>query len=176
MRPYGVIDSTKNSQVVALILAALSLYCLENCKFFIIGVLFWIPTEYLIHRFIFHANTKNQTLKKAIQIFHINHHIDPTNKSIVCVPLSVLMASSIFMISVPALFGIRIDCALGFSIGFNLSLITYDIIHFNLHFKEDHSLNWIERRLKPNHMAHHFKNIKKKFGVTSSFMDWIFRS
>lgn len=176
MRHYGDIESTKNAQVIALILAVLSLFFLKNCKFFIMGALLWIPIEYLIHRFVFHVNTKSQTLKKAIRIFHINHHIDPTDKSIVCVPSPIFVISSIFMASVPVFFGLRIEDALGVSLGFNLALITYDIIHYNLHFKEENSLNWIERRLKPNHMAHHFKNIKKRFGVTSSFMDWLFRS
>ena len=64
----------------------------------LVGILIWTPTEYLLHRFVFHFSPKNpsERMKRLLFLMHGVHHAEPREKSrlvmppVVSLPLATL--------------------------------------------------------------------------------------
>src|SRR5437660_7942439 len=98
---------------------------------FLLGILLWTLTEYLIHRYIFHYEPKTRIGKRLHFIVHGVHHDYPSDARRLVMPPSV---------SIPLAF-----LFLGFfletlgrsgpavSAGFAFGYVCYDGIHFAIH-------------------------------------------
>ena len=65
--------------------------------------------------------------------------------------------------------------AWGFFSGFVCGYLIYDMVHYSIHHwttTKSPVLRWIRH----HHMAHHYKDTNKGFGVSSPFWDRIFRT
>ena len=83
-----------------------SLSPIEYVGSFIMGILIWTLTEYVLHRFVFHMPTIGPITKRFVWLFHGLHHDDPTRLVMPPVPaiLIVSILYALFSIVVPVKF------------------------------------------------------------------------
>lgn len=147
---------------------------------FLIGVAIWTPTEYLLHRFVFHFSPPNpsERMQRFLFLMHGVHHAEPRVKTrLVMPPVVSLPLAGLFYL----LFNLVIGRLLGQSAwvpgvfaGFILGYLIYDLTHYALHhfsFKGRYF-----EKLRRHHMAHHFKTHNQRFGVSTWFWDDVFRT
>ncbi|MBL7685383.1 MAG: sterol desaturase family protein [Deltaproteobacteria bacterium] len=147
-----------------------SLSILENLLLFVLGVITWSLTEYLLHRFLFHYEPSSNLGKRLVFLFHGIHHDYPNDSKRLVMPPSVSLpiAAILFYCFYFSVIG-KIFLA-----GFGTGYLIYDLMHFSLHHFPMKSL-WA-MKLKQYHLRHHFKNPNQGYGVSSPLWDWVFRT
>ena len=104
---------------------------------FLIGLFIWTPSEYLLHRFVFHFRPRNPTQERMVYLFHGIHHHQPQCKTrlvmppVVSIPLSAVFYGLYTLIlgtllGVPHWVGPMVS---GFTIGY----LVYDLTHYATH-------------------------------------------
>lgn len=137
---------------------------------FVLGILSWSITEYLLHRYIFHFHPTSEFGKKIHFLFHGVHHDYPNDSNRLVMPpgISVPLAFLFY-------FGFKLVMApyllYPFFAGFVLGYLFYDMLHYALHHVDMKGKFWIA--LKTHHLKHHFKDPDKGFGVSSPLWDII---
>jgi len=147
---------------------------------FVIGLVIWPLVEYLLHRFIFHFSPKNpsERMNRVLFLMHGVHHAQPKEKTrlvmppVVSIPLAAIFYG-LFFGGVGCFFKLPhyVD---GIFAGFLTGYVVYDMTHYALHhfsFKGAYFM-----KLRQHHMAHHFKNHNRRFGVSTWLWDDIFRT
>ncbi len=139
---------------------------------FILGLLSFTLTEYLIHRYLFHMDTHTEQRKKTQYVIHGVHHEYPKDKSRLAMPpiASITLATALLFI-----FRLAIgDLVFSFLPGFLMGYAGYLFVHYILHAyqppKNGFKILWI------HHGIHHYKNPEKAYGVSSPLWDYIFRT
>ncbi len=135
-----------------------------------VGVFTWTLVEYLMHRFAFHFETKNETGKKLVYMLHIIHHDHPTDSD------KLYQPPLVNIVIITLLFGffylLMGNWVYLFLPGIIFGYLAYSTIHFVIHkFKPPFEF------LKPlwrHHNLHHYRFQDKAFGVSSPFWDLIF--
>jgi sterol desaturase/sphingolipid hydroxylase (fatty acid hydroxylase superfamily) len=142
---------------------------------FLLGVLLWTFSEYMLHRFVFHFKPRNAWQERASFMFHGVHHYQPRIKTRLVMPpaLSIPLALIFFTFFwlVFGLVALPHWTAPVFS-GFILGYLLYDLTHYATH-------HWpmpfeYYKFLKRYHMNHHYKTPNARFGVTSPVWDMVF--
>ncbi len=146
----------------------------------ILGILIWTPTEYLLHRFVFHYSPKNpsEKMKRLLFLMHGVHHAEPREKSrLVMPPVVSLPLAAVFFLLFNYLVGnlLRLTFIVpGLFAGFMTGYLIYDMTHYALHH---FSLSGeYFRKLRQHHMGHHFKSHNAKYGVSSWIWDKVFHT
>jgi sterol desaturase/sphingolipid hydroxylase (fatty acid hydroxylase superfamily) len=143
---------------------------------FLIGLFIWTPSEYLLHRFVFHYPPKGARQERIVYLFHGIHHHQPQEKSrlvmppVVSIPLSAVFYGLFTLIlgvilGVPHWVGPMVS---GFTIGY----LNYDLTHYATHHLPLKG-RWL-KYLKRYHMLHHYKTPNARFGVSSPLWDIVF--
>ena len=141
--------------------------------FFLIGLLVWSATEYLLHRFIFHYYPTSGIGKRIHFIFHGVHHDYPKDKKRLVMPLSAsipLAAIFYFIFSVVLLQ----NQLFAFFPGFLLGYLIYDMLHYAMHHYNFKS--GVMKKIKQHHMLHHYHDSSKGYGVSSALWDDILQT
>ena len=137
---------------------------------FAAGALIWTFAEYVIHRFVFHPPFSETYLKKMYFFVHGVHHDAPDDATRLMMPPSASIPLAIlFYYIFQSTAGIY---ALPFFAGFVAAYMAYDFVHFATHF-----FNWKFawfRKIKENHMRHHYLTQKFNFGLSSPLWDYVF--
>ncbi|TDQ06349.1 sterol desaturase family protein [Pedobacter metabolipauper] len=160
----------------------ISYFCFESVQengfvpffgYLLLGLFFWTLTEYILHRFIFHFYPSSAIGKRIHFIFHGVHHDYPNDAKRLVMPpsASVPLAIAFYYLFKWLLAPLMLN---GFFAGFMLGYLFYDITHYMLHHAQFKNEFW--RKLKQQHMLHHYDDATKKYGVTSDFWDKIFRT
>ena len=140
---------------------------------FVVGIIVWTLTEYLLHRFVFHMKVIGPLTKRFVFLFHGLHHDDPNDPTRLVMPpvpaiLIVGLLYFLFSLVVPGSY------LKAFMASFIIGYLTYDYIHYGTHhFK---MTSPIGRYLKKWHLQHHFRHEKAKYGVSSPLWDYIFNT
>ena len=134
------------------------------------GLVLWSFTEYMTHRFLFHAQAGSGKGKRILFLFHGVHHDYPRDsKRLVMTPFASIPASIasfyLFHWAFGAAYGIAIF------IGFVAGYVVYDMIHYMLHHCSNKFLS-----LKKYHLRHHYSDHDRGFGVTTPFWDGVFHT
>lgn len=141
--------------------------------YFILGVVIWTLTEYVMHRFVFHFTPKGALQERIHFVFHGVHHDYPKDRKRLVMPPSVSIPLALFFFVLFRL--IFSDQALfAFWPGFILGYLWYDMMHYAMHhytFKQPYL-----KRVQHHHMIHHYQDPNKDFGVTSDIWDKVFHS
>ncbi|HNS11340.1 MAG TPA: sterol desaturase family protein [Bacteroidia bacterium] len=141
--------------------------------YFIAGVFIWTLTEYLLHRFVFHWEPPGKLGKRIHFIFHGVHHDYPSDsKRLVMVPTVSIPLAVLFYFIFYKILGEQ-SVAPFFS-GFLCGYLFYDMCHYAIHHYNFKSKFWL--KLKQHHMLHHFGDMQRGFGVSSTFWDLVFRT
>lgn len=137
------------------------------------GLLLWTVTEYLLHRFVFHWNTKNRTGKYFVFLFHGLHHDDPQDPTrLVMPPVPAIIIISLLWMLFSAVFPVKyIDVLMA---SFLIGYLCYDYIHYATHHFAMTSK--VGRYLRKYHLQHHYGNEQSKYGVSSPLWDYVFKT
>ncbi|MFP5039860.1 sterol desaturase family protein [Parasediminibacterium sp. JCM 36343] len=142
--------------------------------YYLIGLLVWTATEYLLHRFVFHFQPSSAWGKRIHFIFHGVHHDYPKDaKRLVMPPSASIPLATVFYFLFYVIFKHKIDLYAFFP-GFLTGYLIYDMLHFAMHhynFK-----NPLMKKIKQHHMLHHYDDPTKGYGVSSALWDVIFQS
>jgi len=114
---------------------------------FLGGVIFWTFFEYFFHRFVFHFNATTPLQHKILFTIHGVHHQYPNDK----------------------------DRGWGFFAGFGAGYVGYDMMHYAVHHVQN-SKSALFRKIRRHHMAHHFRDTRQGFGVSSYFWDRVYKT
>jgi sterol desaturase/sphingolipid hydroxylase (fatty acid hydroxylase superfamily) len=137
----------------------------------ICGLLLWTITEYVLHRYVFHWNSKSRAGKYFVFLFHGLHHDDPQDPTRLVMPpvpaiLIVSLLWGLFSLIFPAQF---LEVIMAY---FLIGYLCYDYIHYATHHFAMTST--IGRYLRKYHLQHHYSGEASKYGVSSPLWDYIF--
>jgi len=150
-----------------------SLSAFEFVLSFVVGMVIWTLTEYILHRFVFHMPTIGPLTERFVFLFHGLHHDDPNDPTRLVMPpvpaiLIVALLYYFFGMFTP------VKYHQSFMAFFIVGYLCYDYIHYATHhFKMNGKVG---RYLKKWHLQHHFRHEKAKYGVSSPLWDYIFRT
>ncbi len=137
---------------------------------FFVGLLSFTLLEYIMHRFIFHLNPKNEKQEKFTYTVHGVHHDYPKDKDRLAMPMPLSLTICIGFFFLFKLFmGINV---FGFLPGFFMGYAIYLGIHYMIHAFQPPKNFW--KIFWVHHGIHHYKNPRNAFGVSSPFWDVIF--
>jgi dihydroceramide fatty acyl 2-hydroxylase len=135
------------------------------------ALVFWSLTEYLLHRFLFHAEFQNPKLQRMVFLLHGVHHDYPNDSErLLMPPLAAIPIAAIFYLLFSFVLGAEL--AQPFFAFFLVGYLIYDYIHYGTHHFRIKS-TWMNS-LKKNHMAHHYIAPDQYFGVSSPIWDRVF--
>ena len=137
---------------------------LEALGLVVVGLLLWPLVEYGIHGGLSHA------WRTPVSPLHWEHHKHPER---------VFTSPVVWVPGTAAIYGLA---ALplgalpgaGLALGILAGFLRYERIHYRIHFRVPR--NERERRLRAHHLAHHFRNPKAYYGVSTPFWDRVFGS
>jgi dihydroceramide fatty acyl 2-hydroxylase len=146
---------------------------LEITLLFLGGLGIWTLTEYWLHRKLFHWEPDHPIGSRLHFIIHGVHHDHPNDKlRLVMPPAASIPLASLFFGLFYLVFGL--PTALPLFAGFLLGYLAYDYMHYYLHHFVPRSD--LGKRLREQHMRHHFQDHRYGFGVSSPLWDYVFRT
>ena len=138
--------------------------------FFVFAFGFWTLAEYWLHRLVFHWQSLGAWGKRLHFLIHGVHHRWPLDRYRLIMPpgasIPLYFAFLGLFLVVFGRFGWSLQA------GFVAGYLFYDLTHFWLHHGVPRSS--YGRRLRRNHMLHHFKDSSSRFAVSNLFWDRIF--
>lgn len=136
--------------------------------YFILGLLVWTVTEYVLHRFIFHFEPKTSFGKRCHFIFHGVHHDYPKDRLRLVLPpiVSIPLATMFYHIFSIILRGAEFY---PFFAAFIIGYLIYDMLHYAIHHVQVKGKLW--NILKTHHLKHHYVHPDKGYGVSSPIWD-----
>jgi dihydroceramide fatty acyl 2-hydroxylase len=135
------------------------------------GFVFWTLVEYWLHRLFFHWQPPTKWGERLHFLVHGVHHKWPKDKYRLVMPPAVSISLYfIFLGLFYVLLGDR--WVWGFESGFVAGYMFYDLTHYYIHHVNPRSE--YGRRLKKNHMLHHFKDSGSRFAVSNIIWDKVF--
>lgn len=135
------------------------------------GVGIWTLTEYWLHRLVFHWEPDHPIGRRMHFIIHGVHHDHPNDKLRLVMPPAVsIPLAALFLLGFTALFGT--PAAYPLFGGFIGGYLCYDYTHYYVHHFVPRSA--LGKRLREQHMRHHFQDHRYGFGVSSPLWDAVF--
>jgi len=143
---------------------------------YVVGLFLWTLAEYVIHRFVFHAQPRTPWQERLSFLMHGVHHAKPLDKTRQVMPpvVSIPMAAvfyGLYWLILDVLLGAPHVLAALFS-AFILGYLAYDLTHYSLHHVQMRS--GYARFVRRYHMHHHQETPNQRFGVTSPLWDMVF--
>jgi sterol desaturase/sphingolipid hydroxylase (fatty acid hydroxylase superfamily) len=137
------------------------------------GAVIWTLTEYWLHRLVFHWEPDNTFGRRMHFIIHGIHHDHPNDKLRLVMPPAVsIPLAALFFIGFTLLFGT--PQAYPLFAGFIGGYLVYDYMHYYVHHFVPKST--LGKKLREQHMRHHFQDHRFGFGVSSPLWDAVFRT
>ncbi len=156
---------------VLLVLAVGALAPLAVGAWTFTGYVVWTLTEYWGHRVVFHFEPERGLGARLHWMLHGVHHDHPNDPlRVVMPPGASLPLAAAFLAGFQLALGFGAGCALG--AGFLGGYLGYDMVHFYVHHARPGTR--LGRRLRENHMRHHFQDDTTGFGVSAPFWDRVF--
>jgi len=142
---------------------------------FLAGLFVWTFLEYFLHRFVFHLDEWMQGSYLTITLhflMHGVHHLLPMDPMrlvfppvLTCVLLCPIHATFRLLLPYPE--------AVCLTAGGLLGYVGYDLTHYYLHHSGKSWLSYFVD-LKSYHLAHHYKQHRLGYGITSKLWDHVF--
>jgi dihydroceramide fatty acyl 2-hydroxylase len=137
------------------------------------GLGVWTLTEYWLHRLVFHWEPDNAAGRRMHFIIHGVHHDHPNDRLRLVMPPAVSIPLAVlFFVGFRSIFGT--PAAFPLFAGLLAGYLFYDYMHYHLHHHTPRTK--LGRRLREQHMRHHFQDHRFGFGVSSPLWDVIFRT
>jgi sterol desaturase/sphingolipid hydroxylase (fatty acid hydroxylase superfamily) len=145
---------------------------------FVLGLLIWTLSEYILHRFVFHFPVKTPRAERIVFLFHGVHHAQPQCKTrlvmppVVAIPLAAVFFGLFYLVIVSLL-----KTPLWFDpifSAFIFGYLVYDLTHYATHHFPMRS--GYAKFIKRYHMQHHYKTPNMRYGVSSPLWDYFFKT
>ncbi len=137
----------------------------------IAGLVFWSLTEYWLHRLVFHWQPKFRGGDRLHFVIHGIHHDHPNDAMrLVMPPAASIPLASVFAGAYLLVFGTPLAYPL--FAGLIAGYLIYDYTHYHLHHRTPTTR--FGKRLREQHMRHHFQDHRYGFGVSSPVWDLVF--
>ena len=146
---------------------------LASAALFLAGAAFWTLFEYFFHRFIFHFEPEGAFQTRLQFVMHGVHHQYPQDKDRLVMPVTVSIPLAFLFLGLFQL--LLAESAWGFFSGFVAGYLGYDMMHYAIHHAKGFQ-SPILSRFRSHHLAHHFRDTRRGFGVSSPFWDAVFRT
>ena len=135
-----------------------------------LGLLAWTLLEYVLHRFVFHTRPTRPLGITLHYSLHGCHHKQPGDRlRLVFPPLFAAPLVAFFWHACRAAVGGHQGGGAVLFAGMLLGYIYYDVSHYAMH-SPGPAVAWL-RRARRVHLAHHFVDAGRSFGVSSDLMD-----
>jgi len=135
------------------------------------GLALWTLAEYWLHRKLFHWEPDHPIGSRLHFIIHGVHHDHPNDKlRLVMPPGASIPLSALFFGLFYVAFGL--PAAYPLFAGFLLGYLAYDYTHYYIHHFVPRSD--LGKRLREQHMRHHFQDHRYGFGVSTPLWDVVF--
>lgn len=131
--------------------------------------------EYLLHRFLLHASFLYKLPQTAAlwKRIHFDHHQDPNDLGVLFGAMHTTLPP-ILLLTIPIGWVIGGPGAAAVAVATGLLIFClYEFCHCIQHLPFTPRLA-VLRRIKRNHLAHHFHSEHGNFGITSPIMDLVF--
>ena len=138
---------------------------LEAVAMFPLGFFTWQLLEYWIHKKIFHTWPGPTA--------HGFHHTYPDDDTRLVMPLTISIGLA-SLIGGGLYFVQRPDLTIPYWTGLVFGYLWYDFLHWSTHHREPRTA-W-GKRLRAHHLAHHFGDPDKNFGISHMWMDKVLGS
>jgi dihydroceramide fatty acyl 2-hydroxylase len=135
------------------------------------GYVLWTLDEYWTHRALLHLDPERGLGARLHWMFHGAHHDHPNNPRILSVPPIVSVPLALAFVAIFYLLAGH-PAWLGVSAGFLGGYLAYDATHYAVHHGKARTR--IGKRLREQHMRHHFQDDTRGFGVTAPYWDRVF--
>jgi len=137
------------------------------------GLVLWTLIEYAIHRGLFHLRPRRRIGLALAYLIHGVHHAYPTDRGRLVMPPVVTVPLAVAFY---ALFVAAAGQPLGEALyaGFLAGYVGYDTLHYVVHIRPARA-RWLAV-LQRNHMRHHFERHDRRFGVSTTLWDHVFRT
>ena len=142
-------------------------------RLLLVGALFWFLFEYIFHRFVFHFEPHGSFQTHLQFVMHGVHHQYPHDKDRLVMPVTVSIPMALLLLAVFRLF--LGELSWGFFSGFVTGYLIYDMMHYAIHHAKGFKSPLLSK-IRSNHLAHHFRDTRRGYGVSSPFWDLIFRT
>ena len=145
---------------------------LPSIGLFAAGIFVWTFAEYWLHRELFHWVPNFSWGKRFHFLMHGVHHDYVNDRMrLVMPPAAAAALAVIFFAIYYTLMGVY---AFPFFSGKVLGYIGYDMTHYYVHHGKV-SGQWF-KRLRAHHMNHHHNKDGRKYGVSNTLWDHVFRT
>mmetsp|Transcript_33291 Transcript_33291/g.77927 ORF Transcript_33291/g.77927 Transcript_33291/m.77927 type:complete len:361 (-) Transcript_33291:345-1427(-) len=139
------------------------------------GLAFWTLMEYGLHRFVFHLDEKIQfswlSITTHFLLHGVHHKLPQDPMRLVFPPVLTSFFLAAFWFGFRTILSLPLTHAV--TAGGLSGYICYDLCHYYLHHSGIPPLSYFGR-LKRYHLAHHYKNHKLGYGITSKWWDIVF--
>jgi dihydroceramide fatty acyl 2-hydroxylase len=143
----------------------------ETVLLVLAGFAIWTLAEYWLHRKFFHWEPDNAIGRRMHFIIHGVHHDHPNDRMrLVMPPGASIPLAALFFGLFWLLFGL--PTAYPLFAGFLVGYLAYDYTHYWLHHFVPKST--LGKRLREQHMRHHFQDHRFGYGVSSPLWDAVF--
>ncbi|WP_404431174.1 sterol desaturase family protein [Sutcliffiella horikoshii] len=141
---------------------------------FAFGMLTFMFSEYLTHRFVFHLKPpKSPFLLKMLKRLHYDHHTDPNDLHLLFLPLWYSLPNLSVLAVIFYLIAESWGLTLAFASGLMMMLFLYEWKHYVAH-RPIKPRTRFGKWVKKTHILHHFKNENFWYGVSTPFVDVLF--
>jgi hypothetical protein len=138
-----------------------------------VGALLFYGSEYLMHRFAFHAPPARFAFVRRLQHrLHYDHHVEPDRLDLLFLPLWFLVPN---LAAAAALVALALGPAATAPtmLGVVAAILHYEWTHYVAH-TPIRPLTPLGRWIKQYHLRHHFISEKLWFGVSNPSLDFVF--
>jgi dihydroceramide fatty acyl 2-hydroxylase len=143
----------------------------ETVLLVLAGFAIWTLAEYWLHRKFFHWEPDNAIGRRMHFIIHGVHHDHPNDRMrLVMPPGASIPLAALFFGLFWLIFGL--PTAYPLFAGFLVGYLAYDYTHYWLHHFVPKST--LGKRLREQHMRHHFQDHRFGYGVSSPLWDAVF--
>lgn len=138
-----------------------------------LGMGLWMFIEYILHRYVFHHEEKGQWWA-LLPWAHRTHHKHPRELSLIFAPVWFSLP-----ISIVVWLALRLTIGNGYLavlilIGIWSAYLWYEFVHYSAHCRQPKTK--LMRYLKTYHLLHHHTSDPIWFGVTSPYIDHLFKT
>jgi dihydroceramide fatty acyl 2-hydroxylase len=137
------------------------------------GVLLWTFLEYWLHRMLFHYRPRTAIGRRLFWIMHGVHHDWPNDALRLVFPPMVSLPLAVafwWIFTAGAGPAFRYPLMVGLLCGY----LAYDMLHYWMHHARPKSR--VGSGLRRHHLAHHFRDDGRAFGVSTPLWDYVFGS
>ncbi|PEL11373.1 sterol desaturase family protein [Bacillus sp. AFS017336] len=141
---------------------------------FILGLVFFMFSEYATHRFFFHLKApKNKLFLKFMKRIHYDHHTYPDDLKLLFLPIWYSIPNLGTLCIIYFLITRDLIQTFAFGSGLIFMLLMYEWKHYVAH-RPIKPKTKLGRNVKKLHILHHFKNENYWYGVSTPIFDGIF--